>query len=330
MLIFIIEQERRSTCYMRKNRAQNILLASLGLGLALGSNLAQAAIFDQNGNELPDGAVNSANVNWELLSVEKGRKYNGVGLLETKAEGFCTAFFLDTNGDDKAPAYAVTNGHCYDGSSFPNPGEILINRPSNVVFKLNYFKDEKTRVRPIRVRRVAYATMKGTDITVLELTTPFQQLVKEGFTPLKIDEVPAPVGEPVEVIGIPMRGVQASRSFLHRAACEIGQSANVREDIYQWDKSIRNRCSVVGGMSGSPIVSLKSNRVVAIANTGVDDAAMKQPECSMNRPCEVLGDGKVATFPQENYAQRVNDIPSCFDRKGIFNLNLPSCRLEKP
>jgi len=315
---------------MRKTWVKNTLLASLGLGLALGSNVAQAVIFDRNGNKLPDAEVNSSNVNWELLSVEKGRKYNGIGLLEQRGAGICTAFFMDTHGGDQAPAYAVTNGHCYDGFAFLNSQEILINQLSNLVFKLNYFKDGVNRVRPVQVRRIVYATMKSTDITVLELATPFKQLVKEGFTPLKIDEVPAPIGEPVEIIGIPLSGVQPSRSFIHRSVCEVGQSVNVREDIYRWEKSIRNRCSLVGGMSGSPVVSLKSNYVVAIANTGVDDEAVSQPECSLNRPCEVSSDDKVATFPQENYAQRVSDIPSCFDSKGIFNLKLPSCRLEKP
>lgn len=315
---------------MRKTWAQTSLLVFLGLGLALSTNWAQAAIFDRSGNRLPDNDVNSSQVNWELLSANKGRKYNGVGRLEHRFNGFCTAFFIDTNGDKKAPAYALTNGHCYDGINFPSPQEILINQPSNLVFKLNYFKDERVRARPVPVRRVVYATMKGTDITILELGTTYKQLVKEGFTPLKIAEVSPPVGEPVEVVGIPMRGVEPARSFLHRAVCQIGESVNVREDVYQWEQSIRNRCSVVGGMSGSPIVSLKSNQVVAIANTGVDDEAMKQPECSINRPCEVSSDGRVTTFPKENYAQRVSDIPSCFDRKGIFNLNLLSCRLEKP
>lgn len=315
---------------MRKTWAKTSLLVFLGLGLALSTNWAQAAIFDRSGNRLPDNDVNSSQVNWELLSANKGRKYNGVGRLEHRFNGFCTAFFIDTNGDKKAPAYALTNGHCYDGINFPSPQEILINQPSNLVFKLNYFKDERVRARPVPVRRVVYATMKGTDITILELGTTYKQLVKEGFTPLKIAEVSPPVGEPVEVVGIPMRGVEPARSFLHRAVCQIGESVNVREDVYQWEQSIRNRCSVVGGMSGSPIVSLKSNQVVAIANTGVDDEAMKQPECSINRPCEVSSDGRVTTFPKENYAQRVSDIPSCFDRKGIFNLNLLSCRLEKP
>jgi hypothetical protein len=317
---------------MGKTLAQNTLLACLGLGLALVSNLAQAAIYDRNGNKLPDEAVNSSDVNWELLPLEKGRNYNGIGLLEQEGEGFCTAFFVNTGtgGESNSPAYAITNGHCSDTHQFPDTKEIIINKPSDIVFKLNYFVNNKARVRSVSVRRIAYATMKGTDITILELDTTFGQLVKEGFTPLKIDAFPPSVGEPVEIVGIPMTGVDSSRSFIHRAVCELGQPANVREESYQWEKSIRMRCSVVGGMSGSPLVSLRSNRVVAIANTGVDDEALTKPECSMNRPCEVSNDGSIATFPKENYAQRVSDIPSCFDRKGIFNLNLPSCNLEKP
>ncbi len=316
---------------MQKTWVQRTLIASVGIGLSFVSNLAQAAIYDHNGKKLPDTEVNSSNVDWELLSAQQGRNYNGVGLLEQDKEGFCTAFFLNTEGEGNAPAYAVTNGHCSNPNDALDGKEILLNRPSSLIFKLNYFANEETRVRPVPVRRVVYATMKGTDVAILELATPFRQLVKEGFTPLTIDKVPARVGERVEVVGIPMAGVEPTRSFLHRSDCEVGQSANLREDIYQWEKSIRTRCSVVGGMSGSPVVSLKSNQVVAIANTGVDDIAFSsQPECSLNRPCEVSSEGKVTTFPEENYAQSVSNIPSCFDRKGLFNLNLPACGLEKP
>jgi hypothetical protein len=306
------------------------LLASLGLGLAVGSHLAQAAIYDRNGNKIPDAEVNSSDVNWELLSAERGKNYNGVGVLEQETEKFCTAFLLNTDGKENAPAYAITNGHCSELRTEPGAKDIIVNRASNVVFKLNYFLNEENRVRSVRVRQVVYATMKGTDIAILELGATYGQLVKEGFTPLKIDRLPPQIGEPIEVIGIPMTGVNPSLSFLHRAGCEVGQTVNLREDVYQWERAIRTRCSIVGGMSGSPVVSLKSNRVVAIANTGVDDEALAQPECSINRPCEISTDGSITTFPKENYAQRVSDIPSCFDKEGIFNLNLPSCRLEKP
>lgn len=315
---------------MGKNWTQKTLTASIGVGLALVSNLAQAAIYDRKGNKLPDTEVNSPDVNWELLYAERGKKYNGIGLLDKENEGFCTAFFLNTSGDNNAPAYAVTNGHCSIIPDFPKAEEIIINKPSDLVFKLNYFVNNKSHVRPVGIRQIVYATMKETDITVLELDTTFQQLAKEGFTPLKIDSAPPTKGEPVQVIGVPGTGVKRSLRYLHKAVCETGKSVNVNEDVYQWKNSVRHRCSTVGGMSGSPMISLNTNQVVAIVNTGVDDEALTQPECSWNRPCEISGNGRISTFPDENYAQRLNAIPSCFDHQGIFNLNIASCSLEKP
>lgn len=315
---------------MNKNWTQRTLIASLSVGLALTSNLAQAAIYDRKGNKLPDTEVNSSDVNWELLSADQGKKYNGIGILEKENEGFCTAFLINTGGDSNAPAYAVTNGHCSIIPNFPEAAEIITNKSSDMVFKLNYFVNNKSNVRLVDVRQIVYATMKGTDITVLELNTTFKQLVKEGFTPLTIDSAPASFGESVQVVGVPGNGVQPSLRYLHKAVCETGQSVNLNEDVYQWKNSVRHRCSTVGGMSGSPMISLNTNKVVAIVNTGVDDEALTQPECSWNRPCEISGNGSISTLPQENYAQRVNAIPSCFDHRGIFNLNIVSCSLEKP
>jgi len=315
---------------MSKTWTKKTLIGSFGLSLALISNLAQAAIYDRQGNKIPDEAVNSSEVDWELLSAQQNNKYNGVGLFDKEDQGFCTAFFLNTKGDDNAPAYAVTNGHCAVIPDFPAATEIITNRPSDMVFKLNYFVNAKSLVRSVGVQQVVYATMKGTDITIFELNTTFKQLVKEGFTPLDIDPVPPKSGEPVQVIGIPGTGVKSSLRYLHKAVCETGQSVNLNEDVYQWKNSVRHRCSTIGGMSGSPMISLRTNRVIAIVNTGVNDDAQEQPECSWNRPCEVSSNGAILTLPEENYAQRIDAIPSCFDNKGMFNLKLPSCRLEKP
>lgn len=315
---------------MGKTWQQKILLVLLGLGLPLVSSLAKAAVYDRNGNKLPDAKRNSIEVNWELLYSQQGKKYNGVGIIGYESDGFCTAFFLNTGGNENAPAYAITNGHCYDGMGFPTAKEIIINKPSNLFFKLNYFENEKNSVRLVRVRQVVYATMKGTDIAILELDSSFKNLVKEGLTPLTIDDVPPSSRESIEIIGVPMSQILPERRFLHRVACQVGESVNLREDVYEWENAIRHRCSALGGMSGSPVISLKTNLVVGIHNTSVTEQALREPECSENRPCEIGSDGKVATFPQENYAQRVSNIPSCFDRKGIFNLNLPLCKLEKP
>jgi hypothetical protein len=108
------------------NWTKRTLLASLGISMALVSNLAQAAIYDRKGNKLPDEAVNSSAVDWELLAAQNSKNYNGVGLFEKAGDGFCTAFFLNTKGDDNAPAYAVTNGHCAVLPEFPRQQKLLL------------------------------------------------------------------------------------------------------------------------------------------------------------------------------------------------------------
>jgi V8-like Glu-specific endopeptidase len=309
---------------------QAALGTSLGFGLAFSSNFVQAAIYDQNGNKLPDAEVNSPKVNWQLLKAQENQKYNGIGMLEVANQPFCTAFLINTAGQLQAAAYALTNGHCYDPSAgLPGNNEIVLNHPSDMVFHLSHFVDSKRRDRAVPVRRVVYATMKSTDIAILELNITFKQLVQQGFTPLTLASKTAQIGEPVEVIGVPITDVNPALQFLHQAVCKIGQSVNLREASYHWENSIRNHCSVVGGMSGSPMISLKSNQVVGIINTGVDDQALTQPACSLNRPCEVNND-KITTLVKENYAQLISKIPGCFNQNGIFNLSSISCQLEKP
>jgi hypothetical protein len=177
---------------------------------------------------------------------------------------------------------------------------------------------------------MVYGTMKNNDIAILELTKTQRELSSAGITPLQIDPKPPVLGEPLIVVGVPSEGLNLELNFLHAATCQTGKLANVKEDIYNWKSSIRHQCSIVGGMSGSPMISRKTNRVVGIINTGVNDNAAKQPQCSLNRPCEVVKNGFVQTFPQENYGQLVDRIPTCFDRHGIFKLHQSTCQLERP
>ena len=306
------------------------------------SNLANASIYDRYGNRIPDQEADSENVNWELLSIAKDKTYNSIGVLYSD-EGKCTVFLINPFPPSRlapgklgsaqphflsnSPAYAVTNGHCYNFRNFPGVDEVIVNQPSDLEVILNRFFDTKEeQIHIINVKKVAYATMTTTDIAILELDTTYAELINRGFKPLTIAPNPAGVGEYVELIGVP--GIP--KSFLHRTVCQIGESVNLLEDGYRWLGGIRHRCSAISGMSGSPVISLRTNQVVAIHNTSVKDDALAQPECSENRPCEVLADGKIATLATENYAQKVSDIPSCFDENGMFNLQLISCRLPKP
>ena len=306
------------------------LLVSSYVGGYLTNPAVRAAIFDRSGRKIPDREVNSDRVNWQMLSTAAGRKYNGVGVIDLN-DGVCTGFLFATGIHPNAPAYVLTNGHCQGSlSKLPTDREIIVNRSTKTKFILNYFHDFKPDRLTIPVKRLVYGTMKNNDIAILELTKTQRELTKAGITPLQIAPKPPTLGEPLIVVGVPSEGVKDELSFLHAATCQVGESANVKEDIYNWKRSIRHQCSIVGGMSGSPMISLKTQQVVGIINTGVNDSAAKQPQCSLNRPCEVVKNGFVQTFPQENYGQPVDLIPSCFDRHGIFNLDRSTCELERP
>jgi V8-like Glu-specific endopeptidase len=306
------------------------ILVAIGSGEYLLNADAHAAIFDRSGRKIPDRDVNSDRVNWQMLSTAAGRKYNGIGLIDV-SYGFCTGFLISTGVHPTAPAYVLTNGHCQGSpSKLPDNREIIVNRSSKTKFIVNYFHDFKPERLTIRVKRLVYGTMKNNDIAILELTKTQKELTNAGISPLQIATKPPKLGEPLIIVGVPSEGVNDELNFLHATTCKTGEFANVKEDIYHWKRSIRHRCSIVGGMSGSPMISLKTNRVVGIINTGVNDNADKQPPCSINRPCEISENGSVQTFPQENYGQLVYRIPSCFDRQGIFNLRQSTCQLERP
>ena len=306
------------------------LLAILSCGYLLVATSVNAAIFDRSGRKIPDRDVNSDRVNWQMISTAAGRKYNGIGLIDV-GYGFCTGFLFRTGVHPTAPAYVLTNGHCQGSASrLPSEREIIVDRSTKTKFVVNYFHDFKPDRLTIRVKRLVYGTMKNNDVAILELTKNQQELTRAGIVPLQLDTKPSALNEPLVVVGVPSEGIKDELNFLHSTTCKTGELASVKEDIYHWKRSIRHRCSIVGGMSGSPMISLKTNRVVGIINTGVNDNAEKQPQCSLNRPCEVSGNGTIQTFPQENYGQLVDRIPSCFDRQGIFNLSQSTCQLERP
>ncbi len=306
-----------------------LLLAIGGSAYLLGGGV-NAAIFDRSGRKIPDREVNSPQVNWQILSTTTGRKYNGIGVIDVNY-GVCTGFFFATGIHPNAPAYVLTNGHCQGTiTKLPGDREIIVNRSTKTNFIVNYFHDFKPDRLTIPVKRMVYGTMKNNDIAILELTKTQRELTNAGIIPLQLATKPAVIGEPLIVVGVPSEGVKDELNFLHSTTCTTGELASVKEDIYHWQQSIRHRCSIVGGMSGSPMISLKTNRVIGIINTGVNDSATKQPQCSLNRPCEISKNGSIQTFPHENYGQLVDRIPTCFDRGGIFNLSQSSCKLERP
>jgi V8-like Glu-specific endopeptidase len=302
----------------------------LTIALAFTTQLTLAAIYDRQGQKLPDREVNSDRVNWQLLTTVTDKKYNGIGLIDLDY-GVCTGFAIAVGNNPKSPAYVLTNAHCQvqDGN-LPGAREIMVNRPSESNFILNYFHDFQGERLELPIKKIAYATMKNNDLAILELHKNQQELINYGIKLLQISTAPPKVGEPIAVVGIPSEGVKARLNFLHKSVCAIGNRVRLVESVYDWKNTIGHRCSIIGGMSGSPMISLKTDRVVGIVNTGVDDKSVKQGKCTLNRPCEIGKDGKRRTVPDRNYGQLIHHIHTCFNPQGIFNLYQPGCQLEKP
>jgi V8-like Glu-specific endopeptidase len=295
-----------------------------------------AAIFDQQGQRRSESPLDYAAIDWQMLN--ETAAYSGIGLIKIQQFSTCTGFLL--NNRSSAPAYVVTNAHCIDLiSNLPGANEIIINRKirswskagAPLTFTPNYFAQVAHPRRSYEVQKVLYATMKNNDVALLELLPTQGAIAATGIVPLNLAPKPSPVGEKIAVVGVPGARVPFDRQFLHRSTCTLGATVPVQEGIYTWPQSLRNRCSVVGGMSGSPL--LAGGQVVGIINTSGAEVNLSHQRCLIDEPCELRP--SPTQQPRwingnDNYGQLLTKITTCFNRQGIFDLFQPSCHLDKP
>jgi V8-like Glu-specific endopeptidase len=269
--------------------------------------------------------------------LEANDNYTGIGLIEIQGLSSCTGFFIKPSEMSQAPAYVLTNAHCIDLlSNLPTASEVIVDRPIKTLFRRddspltfipNYFARSKKPKRSYPVKKVVYATMKDTDVALLELPMTQGELMNTGIVPLTISPLPGLAGEKIEVVGVPGNKVPANRQFLHRSTCVLGRTVRVQEGVYQWNNALKHRCSIVSGMSGSPM--LAQGKVIGIINTGGTEPRRDDDACTLDHPCE-QPDNKTSRSSLANYGQLLDRLPGCFDQQGTFSLMNPTCRLAKP
>jgi hypothetical protein len=310
-----------------------LLLIGLLLGID-GVRPLMAAVFDRRGQKLSETRLDPTQVNWQLLEGRQHPSYSGVGLIKIRDFASCTGFFVQTN--DTAPAYVITNAHCIDLlNNLLGPNEVVVNRSLHqagrsapvLTYTPNYFARPDRPRHTYRVQKILYATMKNSDMALLQLPLTQGELIRTGVKPLSIARQVASPGQQIDVVGVPGQVVPDNRQFLHRSSCLLGPTVRVKEGIYQWTQALRNRCSVVGGMSGSPMIS--GGQAVGIINTGGGYDRVNNL-CALNNPCELTANGRPLDTVNENYGQQLDRLPSCFTDRGLFSLNQPGCRLDKP
>jgi hypothetical protein len=163
--------------------------------------------------------------------------------------------------------------------------------------------------------------MTDTDVGLLELNQTYAQIeAATGVKPLTLTDV-APA--PGTAIDIP------SGYWKRTYSCSIEATVNtLKEGGYVFTNSLRyspTGCEVIGGTSGSPIVSSATGEVIAINNTGNEDGA----RCTMNNPCEVDAAGTVTVIKGRGYGQQIATLSTCLTASGVFDLAVPGCVLPK-
>lgn len=289
-------------------------------------------------------ACRTASAQSEGLVPTYGARFGGPSVLLSNADGQspyasivryegrtqCTGVFLATlpshEDPGSAPAYVISNGH---SSDFPGSNDVLPDRPSppgrRVLF--NYFADVPGQQVAVAVSRIAYATMKGRDIAVLELASRHDDLIRRGFNPWSVAAEPPVRNEPVVVIGAPLMSGTAT-SFLRLAVCRVDiRTPVVLEYIWHWFDFHGNRCADIRpGSSGSPVISRLTGRVLGLLNT-TTIGAVRDTECSLNHPCEPTLRGEISQ-PDTSYMTPVAGVDRCFDEDGRFKVLQPGCPLD--
>lgn len=243
-------------------------------------------------------------------------QWSGVAQLN----GTCTGALLDTGHPD-SPAYLLTAGHC---TSAVEDGNAVV--LSTRVGRGAEFERVVGR-QPVSVPVIAttYATMKGTDLAVVELDSTLGQLTARGLHDYPVTSVEPGGGLPVTNVAIPVNGVPEADQVLRLGSCTLGPRADVVEFGWHFDRVMTTNCpGVLGGSSGSPLFD--GGTIVGVINT-TTGGALPGGACYLNAPCERTADG-VRVVPDRSYAVGVAGIAGCFP-SGTFQL-AAGCPLPPP
>ncbi len=255
-----------------------------------------------------------------------GKNENGayLGIGRLNGENVCTATFIKTSDNRAAPAYALTSGRCVNALE---PNQIVLNQPAqNLSVVFNYFFDTREKQTAVRVRAIAFATAKGTDLAVLELEATVGDLVAKNIQPLALANGKSQPGERVNVIGAPFAGWEEKDAFLRLAACALDAPTPVIEQPWFWHELDRNHCADIrGGSAGAPVLSARNEIVGVIATTTAGSAGTG--DCVPGRPCEVSG-STATVRANTNYAAGVIGLAQCFAATGKFEVTRAGCVLD--
>lgn len=249
-------------------------------------------------------------------------RYAAVGQLRYGGSSWCTAVLVASSDASGAPAHALTNGHCVMDIGPEGANTVsFVEGPDALTIVFNMFQDQAANQQPITVAAIPYATMKGTDVAVVELATTVEAIRAQGLEPLPIGTAAPAASAAIEVVGIPFHELE----FLRRASCHQRDRRTLIEGWYHFYDSHAPDCGMLGmGSSGSPMLDADGD-IFALVNTGISKLGISN--CSLDHPCEV-GTTRAAPNPGNSYGVDVTGLGSCFGADGRFDLGATGCPLD--
>lgn len=116
--------------------------------------------------------------------------WQAIGRVEVEGGMTCSGTLIDTRepGTVSQPAYVLTSGHCTHPEIANN--EIIVNQPAKGRVTFNYFFDTQPQSHSYSVSRIVWSTLRGQDLSIVELQQPLEQLIRDGIQPLKLARTP--------------------------------------------------------------------------------------------------------------------------------------------
>ena len=217
---------------------------------------------------------------------------------------------------DEDKALLLTNGHCLPEGR-PKPGEVLTGK--EVQIDGTVLSPAGRELGPV-TGKVLYATMTGTDITLAQLDSTYEDIRRN----YKTEAFPLASSGPVAG-----QEIKVASSYLESVwSCQVeAVIPTLKEGDYTSNEAIRyaKECNTQPGSSGSPVVDAKTGELVAVNSTSNRDGK----ECELNNPCEVDSKGTVV-HKGRGYATQTAAIAACIGSGNVVDLKRQGCTLPKP
>jgi hypothetical protein len=257
------------------------------------------------------------------IGIDVNKKLYAIG--QFKGSSTCTATYIEIpNQSIDSPAYIITNGHC--AMDFFEDNAINVDVPLNatILFKQLENLSENESVQ-FTTKRIAYSTMKGTDLAIIELNHTNRALQNAGIYPLPIANSIPDIGTKIQAYGYPLA---FSSVFLRSTSGEMGEQSTVAEFIWLWNKFYAaNFPNISPGSSGSPVFTDLSKGIWGLVNTTTIGGL---GTCELGAPCEFSTNRPPIQKNNTTYILDILKIKDCFNTKGSFDMNAKHFPYEKP